>query len=310
MDSVAKEAHHGVKAQKQLHRLARKRLECFVTLVPKFLVNDDPEVIHDLRVASRRLQQTVRALDLPQKNNKSRKVLKFLRRIRRAMGPCRNLDVNAGMIQDRLDQTKLEVLKKGWKGLQKHLHENRPAVLSNGRRRVANYDLVSFIARAGNFLAAAIPQDPLPQLRKAVQESLTEWDKACARAEKSGSVEHLHALRIATKALRYRAELLDKLGFGAFKATAKDMKQLQSALGQWHDQWVFLESAAACASRSEYRENNPEVAAALLARIDKERKQRDQDVEEMIGLALNVRRPWKATKKRRPRAGNRQHGKL
>jgi len=40
----------------QLVKLARKRLERFVTLYPKALVSDDPEIVHDLRVASRRLQ--------------------------------------------------------------------------------------------------------------------------------------------------------------------------------------------------------------------------------------------------------------
>lgn len=303
MGKSATGTQRAVEAQKQLHKLARKRLERFVTLVAKLLVNDEPDVIHDLRVASRRLQQTVLALDPPQKNKKSRKVLKFLRRIRRAMGPCRNLDVNAGLIQRRLDQTPSPILRNGWETLREQLQGERRFALSNGRRRVAKNDLVSFIARADKFLAADIRHDPLPKLQKAVEESLTEWDKACVRAEKSGKVKHLHALRIATKAFRYRAEILLDLGACALKATATDLKQLQSALGRWHDQWVFWESATACASRPEYRENHPEVAAALLARIDEERKEGDHDVEEMIGLALNIRRRWQVTRGHRPGAG-------
>jgi CHAD domain-containing protein len=48
--------------QKKLLKLTRKRFERFVTLMPKFLVNEEPDTIHDLRVWSRRLQQTLRVI--------------------------------------------------------------------------------------------------------------------------------------------------------------------------------------------------------------------------------------------------------
>ena len=46
----------------KLPKVVHKRLECFVTLFAKALVNDAPETVHDLRVASRRLQQALRLL--------------------------------------------------------------------------------------------------------------------------------------------------------------------------------------------------------------------------------------------------------
>ena len=72
----------------QLVKLARKRLERFVTLYPKALVSDDPEIVHDLRVASRRLQQALRVLP-PHSKSVNRKLFKVLRRVRRAFGACR-----------------------------------------------------------------------------------------------------------------------------------------------------------------------------------------------------------------------------
>ena len=69
----------------KLVKLARKRLERFVTLYPKALVSDEPEIVHDLRVASRRLQQALRVLP-PHSKSVNRKLFKVLRRVRRAFG--------------------------------------------------------------------------------------------------------------------------------------------------------------------------------------------------------------------------------
>ena len=102
----------GTAAQKRLLELTRKRLERFVTLVPKFLVADDPDTIHDLRVWSRRLQQTIRAL-LPQTRTQgSRKAIKILRRVRQALGSLRNLDVNTELVQNRLEKAPSPLLRR------------------------------------------------------------------------------------------------------------------------------------------------------------------------------------------------------
>jgi len=42
---------------KKVRELAQKQLDRFMSFEPKVLRGDDPEAIHDMRVASRRLQQ-------------------------------------------------------------------------------------------------------------------------------------------------------------------------------------------------------------------------------------------------------------
>ena len=90
-----------VAVKNKLSKLARKRLERFATLYTKALVSDVPEVIHDLRVASRRLQQVLRLL--APKTKSSAKLVRVLRRVRRALGACRNLDVGIHLIQTKLE---------------------------------------------------------------------------------------------------------------------------------------------------------------------------------------------------------------
>jgi CHAD domain-containing protein len=296
-----------VDAEKKLRKLTRKRLERFVTLLAKFLVNDDPDVIHDLRVASRRLQQTIRVIVSSEKSKTRRKVFQILRRTRRALGPCRNHDINAAMVQSRLQETQPEILRNGWLALQSHLQENRPALLADARRSVAKHDLAKFIARAEEMLGGAdFETDPTLKLRSAAQKSLTEWDEAYARAEQSRNVEHLHALRIAGKRFRYRAEILVEIGAGAFAATADDLKQLQSALGDWHDRCGFLEFVAEFIGRPQYLVSHPDLASALLADVEQEEKRNTEAVETILSRAAKLRQRWKDGQARgTPRPGKR-----
>src|SRR5688500_12091832 len=127
----------GIAAQAKLLKLTRTRLERFVTFVPKFLVNDDADTIHDLRVWSRRLQQALRSLSCQPKPRASRKLIKILRRVRQALGTLRNLDVNTELVQNRLEKAQSPILRDAWEALSQHWQDNRGAVLAgSGARRV------------------------------------------------------------------------------------------------------------------------------------------------------------------------------
>lgn len=68
--------------EKKLLEVTQKRLEKFVSIFPKVLVNDHPETIHDARVWSRRLQQIFRVLFPTPGVGKNRKLIRTLRRVR------------------------------------------------------------------------------------------------------------------------------------------------------------------------------------------------------------------------------------
>jgi CHAD domain-containing protein len=280
-----------IPAQKRLLELTQKRLERFVTFLPKFLVNDDPDTIHDLRVWSRRLQQTLRSIDSRSKPRAGRKIIKILRRVRQALGSLRNLDVNRELVQDRLEKTESPVLRSAWEALQRHLEQNRGALLADARAEVAEYDLVSFIERAQKLIAGADRDaDPAAKLGKAVIASLTDWDEAHRLARETSNIENLHALRIATKRLRYRAELAADVGAASLKPLVKDLKELQSALGDWHDRSVLLQTVAEFIP--EFRGRHPQMAAALVAQIEEETKGNDDAVKDILNRIPKLRKRW------------------
>jgi CHAD domain-containing protein len=283
---------HGAAAQKKLLKLTRKRLERFVTLVPKFLVNDDPDTIHDLRVWSRRLQQTLTAI-VGEKTPGSRKAIRTLRRVRRALGACRNVDVNCEIIQQRVQGAPSTVIREGWDELAAHLHESRKGLLAAARKEVSKHDLVAFIERARKVIAQAdLDVDPTAKLESALADSISEWDEALRLAVETRNVENLHVLRIATKRLRYRAELLADSGSAANAPVVKDLKYIQTALGDWHDRSVLLQHAGEFLARPEFLAEHPDRAGALLAEMEKEKQRSDETTETILTRAAKLRRRW------------------
>ena len=283
----------GAAAQKKLLELTRKRLERFVTLAPKFLVADDPDTIHDLRVWSRRLQQTIRAMVSQTRGQGSRKAIKMLRRVRQALGSLRNLDVNVQLVQSRLQKAPSPLLREAWEALENHLQADRGALLASARQEVAKHDLVSFIDRAQKLMSHTdADANPTTKLEAAVIASLADWDNVCNQANKIRSVENLHDLRIATKRLRYRAELLADIGASSLRPMVKDLKEIQSALGDWHDRSVLLQSIAELIGQPKFLARQPGMGGALLAHMEQEKKSNDDGVEDILQGLPKLRKRW------------------
>ena len=283
----------GVAAQRRLLDLSRKRLERFVTLVPKFLINDEADTIHDLRVWSRRLQQTIRVLIPEPPSPPSRKVIKTLRRVRRALGPLRNLDVNTELVQDRMDKASTPVLRGAWEQLKNHLQENRGILLAGAREAIAKYDFVAFIERARKVVSRAdLDANPTAKAEAAVIAAVADWDEAYGLATESRNVENLHNLRIATKRLRYRAELSADIGAKSLKPLVKDLKEIQTALGDWHDRSVLLQCTAEFIGQPEFLANQPAMGGALLAQMEQEKKINDGGMDEVLQRIPKLRKRW------------------
>ena len=77
----------------KVRKLALRHLNRFVSLEAKVLKGDDPDAIHDMRVASRRLQQVLDLIFPKPLPREARRLRRKIRRCRRALGDLRNCDV-------------------------------------------------------------------------------------------------------------------------------------------------------------------------------------------------------------------------
>ena len=269
----------------KLVKLARKRLERFVTLYPKALVSDDPEIVHDLRVASRRLQQALRVLP-PHSKSVNRKLFKVLRKVRRAFGACRNLDVCIGLIQAKLEATTAVSMRHSWDAVRLWLEEKRATEIDRACAELKRHDLIEFIGRVQARIEN-IDQEPegADALWQRSREALAEWRNALVSAKAAPQNEQIHAFRISGKRLRYQAESIAELGDTSVKKLVQGLKALQDDLGDWRDRSVLRRYVAEFIGRPDFLAEEPGMCRALLLEMERE-KQRDQaTIDEFIAKA-------------------------
>jgi CHAD domain-containing protein len=287
MSSLPTDPTLAVAAKNKLTKLARKRLERFVTLYTKALVSDVPEVIHDLRVASRRLQQVLRLL--APKTKSSAKLVRVVRRVRRALGACRNLDVGIHLIQTKLETATSASLRRSWDAVRLWLEQKRATDVEHARAELKRHDLIDFIARVQARIAN-IDEEPegVQRLWERSVDALTGWRDALASAKEKPQIERIHALRIAGKRLRYRLESLAALGDTSVKKFVESLKALQDDLGDWHDRSVLRLFVAEFIGRPGFLAEQPGMCRALLLDMERE-KQRDQAaINDVIARAEEI----------------------
>jgi CHAD domain-containing protein len=290
MNAPAADSGAAIANQKRFVKLVRKRLERFATLLPKLLVSGDPETVHDLRVASRRMQQALRVIVPRPKPPKSKKVTRVLRQVRQALGPCRNLDVNIALIKEKRKHAGATLVQQAWEAVQTDLDERRGPAIKRARPIIAQHDVFAFIARTKSLIKGADRDtDPVEILDKAAAQSMNAWEDAFTTAYEHRDETHLHEFRIASKRLRYRAELLAELGQSKAKLLVAALKELQTLLGDWHDRCVLLHHVAEFIGRPNFLASHPDMSRALLAEIEKEKLRNDNTIDQLLQNGAKVR---------------------
>jgi CHAD domain-containing protein len=189
------------------------------------------ETVHGFRTATRRLQTLLDEI-VPGRNGNQKKLLKMLNRIRKSAGQVCDIDVQLAALRSlkvpqeprrktQLTQGLLKLRAQHQKKLRKLLKKSEIQEL---RKR---------LKRAGKDLRMEKIPDPLGVARQILRSVRLPNGPADENA--------LHRYRIVVKRARYAAE------FAPPSAEATrfigQLKQLQDALGHWHD-WLTLTHTA------------------------------------------------------------------
>ena len=201
----------------------------------------DADAVHRARVATRRLRKI---LPLLQGHRQAAKKLRQdVRDITRALGPIRELDVAIGLIirlihDDPALEAPLELVRIAL----------MDARVRRRRQLARRFDQVEVTGIAARLIELAREVDN-GMIRRVALDRVQLRARLATRAaavhaavESAGALyapEPLHAVRIATKKLRYAVEVA-RLGELSGAATlAKRLKRFQDRLGEWHD-WQVL----------------------------------------------------------------------
>jgi len=220
--------------------------------LPGLRGDDAEESIHQTRVACRRLRTAFAlfdgALDEAQLAGWDRRV----RRLGRALGQARDLDVQIGFLDDHLkSRVKHAGGRAGLDRMRLRLKQRRRAADRRLRRKVRKFvrssvlDELDLTLRETAVRARLLPRGDGPRwlwIHSAarVAEHLEQLLMHEPFVEQPERVEELHQMRIAAKHLRYALEALSSLHEGRLAPPIAVARALQKRLGEIHDCDVWI----------------------------------------------------------------------
>ncbi|WP_348267959.1 CHAD domain-containing protein [Edaphobacter paludis] len=206
-------------------------LEAAITLVR---TNAKSKPVHDLRTTTRRIEAQLELLallpDLPEHRKPAKKARKLLRKLRRAAGRVRDLDVQRGLIRSKSDEAhKLRSLFKQQRG---QAVERLLDIVHKHQSKLDRH-LKALLEMLTSAQSLAIPAEHLIQLT-------LDWYAHQTSAPIHRNHRQLHDIRKAAKLARY---IIESAGSASTRHLALTFESLQKSGGDWHD-WHTLSRIA------------------------------------------------------------------
>jgi CHAD domain-containing protein len=207
---------------------------------PGTRLGEDPEALHQMRVATRRMRGALKLFEsvLPPASARLSEELGWLAGL---LGAVRDLDIQLERLDgwtENLEGRHRQALDELGDLLVNHHAIARATLLEtlDSRRYERLVASLTSMLERGRPRRGALPQvvaaESLPELIGARHRDVV---KATQRAHRSGVVEDFHRLRIRCKRLRYAIEFTGDLYGGDVKRYAKHIAALQDELGLIQD---------------------------------------------------------------------------
>jgi CHAD domain-containing protein len=252
---------------KKVRELALRQLNRFMSYEAKVLKGDDPETIHDMRVASRRLQQVLDLLYPKPRPQELRPLRRQIRRCRQVLGDVRNCDALLEIVGRSLGR-KRTVRREAWTAVQHFLLMRRSESFLRAMRKFGKINLATLYVNLKEFLlhdkvhdhspehhhrGAGAPRVPFAMdLTNALESVWSRFEDQVAHSHRHPSPEVIHGARIATKRLRYLLEVFNEFGVAGSADALAWLRQLQKLLGDWHDLEVLEQMMIEMVARPEF----------------------------------------------------------
>ena len=224
--------------------LLRQRLVSLLTAMPAAQAGDEVSV-HQARVASRRLREALPVLGARADADALDRAGRRVRRITRALGPVRELDVTLALLAEldakgaaprrAVARVRAAVIEERLKRRRAMLEEIKPSRLDKLRKRLVQ---------------VAAPESRTTPTRNALAEAATQAAqrarKLHAAIDRAGGIylaDRLHRVRIEAKKLRYALEIQRELTKSRSTARLNRLKHQQDVLGRIHDLEILLDHA-------------------------------------------------------------------
>lgn len=216
---------------------------------------EEPDSIHDVRVASRRLRAVFSEYRPVFDKRPLKKARGVARQVTQSLGAARELDVSIALVDSfRRDlrgpaqNAAAHVLGE----LQQRRRTESPRV-AKAAELVSSEELDALVAK----VIEGAGRKPVCVVKEATKRTLKRYrsvQKAYAEWCKGGADSDLHALRIAFKKLRYACEAFASVYGRRMDEFIEALKKVQEELGEWHDYFsirgYIVDSASSAPARA------------------------------------------------------------
>jgi CHAD domain-containing protein len=222
--------------------LLRQRLVLLLRAMPA-VQEGDVTSVHQARVASRRLRSALPVLGVRADADALDRARRRVRRITRALGPVRELDVALSLLAEL--QTRKAVSEKAIGLVRQAVTAER-----NARRREMLDELTpsrldKLRKRLVEMAAPDTPPSlPLSGVEEAAKQAAIRAVGLRTAIERAGGIylpDRLHRVRIAAKKLRYALEIQRELTRSRSTARLNRLKAQQDLLGRMHDLEMLID---------------------------------------------------------------------
>ncbi len=195
------------------------------------------EPLHQGRVATRRLREILPLCACEVPRGLANRARRRLRRVGRALGGVREIDVSISMVAELVRKERVE--PETGERLQRHLadeREERRERMLDQLSSVNTRKLERDLADVARVLAMRQQTDAWAKMLAVRLESRAQ--RVREAVADSGALyisDRVHRVRIAAKKLRYGLELAGDTGEARTKSSVREVKSIQEVLGRLHD---------------------------------------------------------------------------
>jgi len=257
-------------ASRSTRLLLEARAKALKQHLPK-AIDGDGIGVHHARVASRRLREVVPVLAKDVKGNKPRKAQRKIRRLTRALGAVRELDVTLTVLDELAARDTLP--RDALEDVRAHVVAEREARRATMLKRMEKVNVEKLDRRLAS-VAESLDDAESEEWRKALAGRLAKRGKALLAAMRDAgqlyNPERLHQVRIETKKLRYGLEIAADSGIRSAAPLVRQLRKVQDTLGRLHDLQVLQEHVAAVQTKPPTRQVPQGGLAAVASLLEEE----------------------------------------
>lgn len=248
----------------------------------------DKTGIHQARVATRRLKAGLDLLKPLLGKDDLDDLSKAGKRLRRRLGPLRDLDVMIDHLREYNAAPRLRPAVEWIVGqFEQMRREAREKDQKKGKSSAKMLDAFGdwwevrhALVESSDAIQSTLSRALHDRFDRFASEA--DWVSGVSEPPKDQPPIDLHELRIDGKALRYTFEIADAHGIRIRKTVFKSFKAMQEALGEWHDYVVLADETVSRWADVEFALHDPDAAALVLDLAKQFLKDSDKALKQFI----------------------------